>query len=94
MTKVTETSDEQHAVDTSSPDGPAPEGPAPDGPAPAASAPPSAPDAVDLDAVERDLSAVEVALNRLADGTYWTDEVTGQPIPEHVLARDPIARRA
>ena len=48
---------------------------------------------VDLDAVERDLTAVEVALNRLADGTYWTDEVTGQPIPEDVLVRNPLARR-
>ena len=49
---------------------------------------------VDLDAVEHDLTAVEVALNRLADGTYWTDEVTGQPIPEHVLVDNPLARRA
>lgn len=49
---------------------------------------------VDLDAVERDLTAVEVALNRLADGTYWTDEITGQPIPEDVLVDDPLARRA
>ena len=49
---------------------------------------------VDLDAMERDLNGVEVALNRLADGTYWTDEVTGGPIPEHVLARNPLARRA
>lgn len=52
------------------------------------------PDEVDLDAVEHDLTAVEVALNRLADGTYWTDEVTGQPIPEHVLVDNPLARRA
>jgi RNA polymerase-binding transcription factor DksA len=52
------------------------------------------PDAVDLDAVERDLAAVEVALERLSEGTYWTDEVTGQPIAEHVLAADPTARRA
>lgn len=49
---------------------------------------------VDLDAVERDLAAVEVALERLNEGTYWTDEVTGEPIPEHVLADDPTARRA
>ncbi|HSM66813.1 MAG TPA: hypothetical protein VK860_10950 [Ilumatobacteraceae bacterium] len=49
---------------------------------------------VDLDAVERDLAAVEVALGRLADGTYWTDEVTGGPIPEHVLVHNPLARRA
>jgi RNA polymerase-binding transcription factor DksA len=51
-------------------------------------------DAVDLDAVERDLAAVEVALERLSEGTYWTDEVTGEPIAEQVLAADPTARRA
>ena len=51
-------------------------------------------DVVDLDAVERELAAVEVALERLNEGTYWTDEVTGAPIPDHVLADDPTARRA
>ena len=51
-------------------------------------------EAIDLDAVERDLAAVEVALERLNEGTYWTDEVTGEPIPDHVLAADPTARRA
>ena len=50
--------------------------------------------AVDLDAIERDLAAVETALARLSDGTYWTDEVTGGPIAEHVLAADPTTRRA
>jgi RNA polymerase-binding transcription factor DksA len=49
---------------------------------------------VDLDGVEQDLAAVERALDRLSDGTYWTDEVTGEPIPERVLADDPTARRA
>ncbi len=49
---------------------------------------------IDLDEVERDLAAVERALERLSDGTYWTDEVTGEPIPEHVLADDPTVRRA
>jgi len=44
--------------------------------------------------LERDLNDVEAALHRLADGTYWIDEVTGAPIPEHVLARNPLARRA
>lgn len=48
---------------------------------------------VDLDAIERDLAAVEVALERLSDGSYWTDEVTGEPIPDDVLAADPTARR-
>ena len=51
-------------------------------------------DVVDLDAVERDLAAVEVALERLNEGTYWTDEVTGEPIPERVLTDAPTARRA
>ena len=49
---------------------------------------------VDLDAIERDLHDVETSLNRLADGTYWTDEVTGEAIPEQVLVRNPMARRA
>jgi RNA polymerase-binding transcription factor DksA len=49
---------------------------------------------VDLDVIERDLAAVETALQRLSDGTYWTDEVTGEPLPEHVLVDDPTARRA
>jgi RNA polymerase-binding transcription factor DksA len=49
---------------------------------------------VDLDAIERDLAGVERALERLSDGTYWTDEVTGEPIPDEVLASDPTARRA
>ena len=50
-------------------------------------------DDVDLDAVERDLAAVEIALSRLADGTYWTDEVTGEPLTDDVLTHDPLARR-
>ncbi|MGB0112139.1 MAG: hypothetical protein WBP59_02865 [Ilumatobacteraceae bacterium] len=48
---------------------------------------------VDLDAIERDLTAVETALGRLADGTYWTDEVTGHPLPESMLEHDPTVRR-
>jgi RNA polymerase-binding transcription factor DksA len=87
VTDVSEIPDEQPAVETPSSDGPTQ---ASDGPAQAPSEP-AAP--VDLDAVERDLTAVEVALNRLADGTYWTDEVTGQPIPDDALVRDPLARR-
>jgi len=55
---------------------------------------PDQPTPVDLDAIERDLAAVERALERLSDGTYWTDEVTGEPIPDHLLAADPTARRA
>ena len=57
--------------------------------------PPTAPAPdVDLDAIEGDLAAVERALERLSDGTYWTDEVTGEPIRDEVLAADPTARRA
>jgi RNA polymerase-binding transcription factor DksA len=49
---------------------------------------------VDLDAVERDLADVETALVRLDAGTYWTDEVTGAPIPDGLLAEHPLVRRA
>lgn len=48
---------------------------------------------LDLAAIERDLDGVEAALRRLDDGSYWTDEVTGEPIPDEVLAADPVARR-
>ncbi len=51
-------------------------------------------DDLDLDAVERDLLGVEIALQRLDEGTYRTDELDGRPIPDEVLERDPIARRA
>lgn len=49
---------------------------------------------LDLDRVERDLAGVEAALARLDAGTYWTDEVTGEPLSEELLAADPTARRA
>jgi hypothetical protein len=47
----------------------------------------------DLTAIERDLTAVEAALAALDDGSYWVDEVTGEPIPDEVLATNPVARR-
>lgn len=47
----------------------------------------------DLAAIERDLTAVEAALAALDDGSYWVDEVTGEPIPDEVLAANPVARR-
>ena len=50
------------------------------------------PDA-DLDRIAGDLAAVEVALDRLDAGTYWTDEVTGGELPDDLLAADPVARR-
>ena len=49
---------------------------------------------IDLAGIEADLDGVQTALSRLADGTYWTDEVTGDPIPPGVLTADPLARRA
>ncbi|MAT06141.1 MAG: hypothetical protein CL424_13965 [Acidimicrobiaceae bacterium] len=49
--------------------------------------------ALDLGRVARDLDGVEAALRRLDDGSYWTDEVTGEPLPDEVLAADPVARR-
>ena len=48
---------------------------------------------LDLDAIERDLADVEVALARLDAGTYWTDEVTGDLMPQDLLAANPTARR-
>ncbi|MEO8362926.1 MAG: hypothetical protein ABI570_00900 [Ilumatobacteraceae bacterium] len=49
---------------------------------------------LDLDEVEAQLDAVEVALVRLEDGTYFTDEVTGKPLDDQLLSANPIARRA
>ena len=52
------------------------------------------PDApLDLDRVERDLADVEVALERLDAGSYWSDEVTGEPLDDELLANRPTARR-
>ena len=47
----------------------------------------------DLDRIERDLAAVEVALERLASDNYFLDEVTGEPMSAGVLELDPLARR-
>ncbi len=49
-------------------------------------------DRLDLDAIEADLAGVEVALARLSEGTYWSDEVTGQALPDDLLASSPTAR--
>jgi RNA polymerase-binding transcription factor DksA len=48
---------------------------------------------LDLARIEHDLAGVEAALRRLDDGTYWTDEVTGDPLDEALLLADPVARR-
>lgn len=49
---------------------------------------------LDLDGIERDLADVEAALARLEAGTYWTDEVTGEPLDDAFLAQHPTARTA
>jgi RNA polymerase-binding transcription factor DksA len=49
---------------------------------------------IDLAQISADLDGVESALTRLDDGTYWTDEVTGDAIPDDVLIANPVARRA
>ncbi|MBM3718242.1 MAG: hypothetical protein FJW53_04625 [Actinobacteria bacterium] len=54
---------------------------------------PSDSGALDLDGIERDLADAETALARLDAGTYFSDEVTGQPLPADVLAANPLARR-
>ena len=54
--------------------------------------PPEAPP--DLELVAADLAAVERALTSLDDGTYWTDEVTGEALDDELLATRPTARRA
>ena len=51
-------------------------------------------DEADLAELERELGDVDVALERLDADTYWTDEITGEPIPDERLERDPVARRA
>lgn len=47
----------------------------------------------DLDAIERDLADVELALARLDSGDYWRDEVSGDELPDELLAARPTARR-
>jgi hypothetical protein len=48
----------------------------------------------DLDAIAADLADVETALGRLDAGTYWTDEVTGETLPDDALADRPVTRRS
>jgi RNA polymerase-binding transcription factor DksA len=44
-----------------------------------------------LEAVAADLDAVEAALGALDDGTYGRCRHCGQPLPDDLLARDPLA---
>jgi RNA polymerase-binding transcription factor DksA len=50
--------------------------------------------AIDLIGIEKDLADVEIALSRLEAGTYWTCEVTGEPLSDELLASRPTTRRA
>jgi RNA polymerase-binding transcription factor DksA len=52
------------------------------------------PEPIDLDGIESDLADVDIALQRLEEGTYWTCEITGTPIDDSVLAEKPAIRRA
>ena len=49
---------------------------------------------IDLQAIEQELADVETALERLDNGAYWTDEVTGAPIDPAHLEANPLSRRA
>ena len=60
---------------------------------PAPQAAPAPAPGPDLERIADDLADVERALERLSDGTYWTDEITRETIPDDVLADDPTARR-
>lgn len=54
----------------------------------------STPQGPDLDHIAQELTDVERALERLEDGSYFTDEITGGPLSEEVLASRPTARHA
>ena len=45
-----------------------------------------------LEQLERELAEIEAALQRLDEGTYGVDEVTGEPIASERLEAYPIAR--
>ena len=46
-----------------------------------------------VDAIERDLNDVDVAMDRLEKGTYFSDEITGAPLQIDFLTANPLARR-
>lgn len=48
----------------------------------------------DLTVIDQELRDVEAALSRLDEGTYWTDERTGRPLDEALLAEQPTIRTA
>jgi RNA polymerase-binding transcription factor DksA len=45
-----------------------------------------------LEQLEAELGEIEAALQRVEDGTYGIDEVTGEPIPDERLEALPMAR--
>ena len=46
-----------------------------------------------VDAIERDLNDVDIAMDRLEKGTYFSDEITGAPLQTDFLTSNPLARR-
>ena len=46
-----------------------------------------------VDAIERDLNDVDVAMDRLEKGTYFSDEITGALLQTDFLTTNPLARR-
>jgi len=46
-----------------------------------------------VDAIELDLNDVDVAMDRLEKGTYFSDEITGAPLQTDFLTANPLARR-
>ena len=53
----------------------------------------SSTDSALVDAIERDLNDVDVAMDRLEKGTYFSDEITGAPLQTDFLTANPLARR-
>jgi RNA polymerase-binding transcription factor DksA len=47
----------------------------------------------DLEQIANELADVERALGRLENDTYGTDEATGEPLPDDLLAENPTPRR-
>ena len=50
-------------------------------------------DSAPVDAIERDLNDVDVAMDRLEKGTYFSDEITGAPLQTDFLTTNPLVRR-
>jgi len=46
-----------------------------------------------VDLIERDLNDVDIAMDRLEKGTYFSDEITGAPLQTDFLTTNPLARR-